>query len=117
MTTTAAPQGTDHATEHPTGHATGTSPASGATTITPGPASRQDGTHPRPQLLRAAWADLGGAWDFADDLHDEGVDARWWAAYGPAAFDRTIHVPYPPEAPASGIGATSATDFSPSGRP
>ena len=57
----------------------------------------QDGTYPRPQLVRNAWADLSGTWDFA-------VDARPRATPATIAFDRTIQVPYPPESLASGIG-------------
>jgi hypothetical protein len=68
----------------------------------PGRASEQDGTHPRPQLLRAAWTDLGGPWDFRyeDDLAAEVDDSR--------GFDpqHTITVPFPPESVASGIGDT-----------
>ena len=30
-------------------------------------ASEQDGTYPRPQMLRAAWADLCGPWAFCFD--------------------------------------------------
>ncbi|PSL37508.1 glycosyl hydrolase family 2 [Labedella gwakjiensis] len=65
-------------------------------TTPPPPASRQDGTHPRPQLLRSSWQSLDGDWDFAfgDDP----------AAFPDSVeFDRTIVVPYPPESPASGI--------------
>lgn len=62
-------------------------------------ASEQDGTYPRPQLIRADWCDLGGAWDFGfgdepDQLPDDAV------------FDKSIIVPFPPESPASGIGDT-----------
>ena len=61
--------------------------------------------YPRPQLVRSAWADLNGAWDFAYDDKDAGVRDSWYLP-GSAAFDRTITVPYPPEATASGIGDT-----------
>ena len=76
-------------------------------------ATEQDGTYPRPQLLRRHWADLCGPWDFAPDPDDAGLDAGWWAGgdgseaggSAPAApFDRVIRVPFPPESPASGIG-------------
>jgi len=30
-------------------------------------ASAQDGSYPRPQLMRKAWADLCGAWNFRFD--------------------------------------------------
>lgn len=71
-------------------------------------ATQQDGTHPRPQLLRRHWADLCGPWDFARDAGDDGVDGGWWTGRdghdGP--FDRVIQVPFPPESEASGIGDT-----------
>ncbi|MDR6868175.1 beta-galactosidase/beta-glucuronidase [Microbacterium resistens] len=68
------------------------------------PASRQDGSYPRPQLVRAHWADLTGTWGFAFDPEDVGVRDGW--AHDPAPFTREIVVPYPPESPASGIGDT-----------
>lgn len=75
-------------------------------------ASEQDGTYPRPQLVRPRWADLAGAWDFATDPDDVGVDEGWWdpgptRGAGGDPFDRTITVPFPPESQASGIGDTS----------
>lgn len=60
---------------------------------------KQDGTYPRPQLVRRHWRDLGGAWEFA-----YGADAD--QAPESVRFDRTIVVPYPPESPLSGIGET-----------
>src|SRR6478736_6239301 len=65
-------------------------------------ASTQDGTYPRPQLVRPRWLDLSGEWDFAYD-DDVTVDPR---AGVPAEFPRTIVVPYPPESPLSGINET-----------
>lgn len=65
-------------------------------------ASAQDGSYPRPQLRRAAWADLTGPWEFAYDDDDRGRDEAWFD--GSDAFDRVITVPFPPESPASGIG-------------
>jgi beta-galactosidase/beta-glucuronidase len=61
--------------------------------------------YPRPQLVRPAWSDLSGRWDFAHDDDDSGMRDGWYLP-GSAAFDRTITVPYPPESPASGIGDT-----------
>ncbi len=58
--------------------------------------------HPRPQLVRPGWRSLDGPWQFAYDDRDVGVRDRWVG--DPAAFDRVILVPYPPESPASGIG-------------
>lgn len=66
-----------------------------------GRASLQDGTYPRPQLVRAAWADLGGRWEFqADDL-DEGRAGGWQLR---ERLDSQIVVPFPPESEASGVG-------------
>lgn len=75
------------------------------TTSAPPRATAQDGTYPRPQLLRARWADLCGLWSFAADPADVGMDDAWFAPGAPG-FDATIQVPFPPESPASGIGAT-----------
>lgn len=62
-------------------------------------ATEQDGTYPRPQLVRSAWHDLSGEWAFASD----DVPAR---PLREVSFDRTIVVPFPPESPASGIHET-----------
>ncbi|WP_407343209.1 glycoside hydrolase family 2 protein [Pengzhenrongella phosphoraccumulans] len=67
-------------------------------------ASMQDGTYPRPQLLRPAWADLSGAWKFQYDDADEGRAARW---HVDPHFGSTIAVPFPPESAASGIHDTT----------
>lgn len=62
-------------------------------------ATTQDGTYPRPQLLRAEWCELAGLWDFG--FGDDPLQGP-----GDAPFDREIVVPFPPESPASGIGDT-----------
>ena len=65
----------------------------------------QDGrVHPRPQLARERYSDLGGPWGFAYDDGGRGLDEGWQARRD--VFDRTIIVPFPPESPASGIGDT-----------
>lgn len=61
--------------------------------------------HPRPQLTRARWIDLGGPWGFAYDDAGRGFDERWQERQD--IYTRTIEVPFPPESPASGIGDTS----------
>lgn len=66
-------------------------------------ASRQDGSYPRPQLIRPHWRELGGAWGFAFDDADEGLAGRWYAE---PDFARTIQVPFPFESSASGIHDT-----------
>jgi len=58
-------------------------------------------SHPRPQLTRRDWTDLGGTWEFAYDDAGVGLHQEWHSG-GP--FDRTIVVPFPPESPLSGIG-------------
>ena len=63
-------------------------------------ASEQDGSYPRPQLIRPDWADLCGVWSFQHDDGEPG-DADWSAGL-PSA--RSITVPFPPESLASGIG-------------
>lgn len=62
-------------------------------------AATQDGTYPRPQLLRANWADLAGPWDFAWDDSLE-------LTLSEVEYDHRIEVPFPPESPASGLGDT-----------
>jgi beta-galactosidase/beta-glucuronidase len=66
--------------------------------------SRQDGTHPRPQLLRQWWCDLSGLWSFAFDDDDQGVCDGWWRD---TQFSGVIRVPFPPESASSGIADTA----------
>ena len=68
-----------------------------------GLASGQDGTYPRPQLVRDEWTSLDGEWDFAYDDADRGLTERW-AEDADAVFPLTIVVPFVPESAASGIG-------------
>ncbi|OIJ64751.1 glycoside hydrolase family 2 protein [Streptomyces mangrovisoli] len=84
-------------------------------------ANELDGTYPRPILRRECWHSLDGVWEFGYDDADEGERDGWFglgtaaegaaaggaAAGGSGAFDREITVPFPPEAPASGIGETA----------
>jgi beta-galactosidase/beta-glucuronidase len=58
-------------------------------------------SHPRPQLVRERWTDLGGAWQFAHDDADAGLREGWVAQ--PERFTRTIQVPFPPESRLSGV--------------
>ncbi|MBV9330113.1 MAG: beta galactosidase jelly roll domain-containing protein, partial [Alphaproteobacteria bacterium] len=60
--------------------------------------------HPRPQLRRAVWTELGGKWQFCFDDADRGRAEHWQS--DAKKFDRTIVVPFPPESPASGVGET-----------
>ncbi|WEO77788.1 glycoside hydrolase family 2 TIM barrel-domain containing protein [Cryobacterium sp. SO2] len=66
-------------------------------------ASRQDGSYPRPQLVRPHWHELAGAWGFAFDDAGVGEAARW---HTDPRFERTIQVPFPYESAASGIHDT-----------
>lgn len=58
--------------------------------------------HPRPDAVRAHWANLNGEWEFRFDPKDEGVAARWFEP-GAGGFDRKITVPFPWESELSGI--------------
>ncbi|MFF1573407.1 glycoside hydrolase family 2 protein [Leifsonia sp. NPDC058292] len=76
------------------------------------PATANDGTYPRPQVVREHWLELDGEWGFAFDDAQTGLRDAWFKAgsssgSGADHFDRSIVVPYPPESPASGIGDTS----------
>lgn len=67
--------------------------------------SRQDGTYPRPQLMRPRWRTLDGPWGFEHDDDGQGLDDGW--AEPGRETSRRIVVPYPPESSASGIGDTA----------
>ena len=72
-------------------------------------ATAQDGTHPRPMMLRDRWTDLGGTWQLAHDDERQGqVQVQAWHRDldldDRARFDRDVTVPFPPESPASGVG-------------
>jgi beta-galactosidase/beta-glucuronidase len=70
-------------------------------------ATQQDGTYPRPQLVREQWTDLCGTWQLAFDDARTGVDEHWAGLDelgDRSVFDRDVTVPYPPESAASGVG-------------
>ncbi len=67
-------------------------------------ASTQDGSYPRPQLVRPQWADLTGTWGFAFDDEDAGARLGW---EGTGIRSGRIVVPFPPESAVSGVGDTS----------
>ena len=67
-------------------------------------ASRQDGSYPRPQLVRSQYVSLDRRVGFAYDDEDGGRVEHWEREAAP--FDRTILLPFSPESPASGIGET-----------
>lgn len=56
---------------------------------------------PNPQFSRPGWVDLRGDWRFCFDDDDQGMRERWFVH--PDVLDRTIRVPFPPEAEPSGI--------------
>lgn len=58
--------------------------------------------HPRPDQVRPDWVNLNGTWDFAFDDADQGIKDSWQKNGIPGA--RPILVPYPYQAPLSGIG-------------
>jgi beta-galactosidase/beta-glucuronidase len=64
-------------------------------------ASVQDGQYPRPQLVRPAFSDLTGEWEFDHDDSNVGLTEGWH--HGDKKFGRKIQVPYPPESKLSGI--------------
>ncbi|WP_035776595.1 glycoside hydrolase family 2 TIM barrel-domain containing protein [Arthrobacter sp. H5] len=67
-------------------------------------ASSQDGTYPRPQLVRAQHVPLDVKCGFAYDDDNVGLDGLWH--HDASAFDREIQLPFAPESAASGIGDT-----------
>ncbi len=58
--------------------------------------------HPRPDLQRADWVNLNGAWAFRFDPDDAGERARWFDT-APAGFPLRITVPYSWGSPLSGV--------------
>ncbi|MCL3862135.1 glycoside hydrolase family 2 protein [Actinotalea sp. K2] len=67
-------------------------------------ASTQDGSYPRPQLVRTAHQALDRECGFAYDDSDVGLQQRWHERAD--VFDRRIRLPFSPESAASGIGET-----------
>jgi len=56
-------------------------------------------------LCREEWLSLDGTWDFAHDDAGKGLGARWFDPAVTEPFSQRIEVPFPPESPASGVGA------------
>ena len=63
--------------------------------------------YPRPQMVRDAFLNLNGEWDFSFDFSNSGLERNYQLE---AEFERKILVPFCPESPLSGIGYT---DFIP----
>lgn len=55
--------------------------------------------HPRPDWIRP-WVSCDGAWRFAFDPDDKGLDEKWFAGH---SFESTITVPFPWQSELSGI--------------
>ena len=75
----------------------------------PARATAQDGTYPRPMLVRETWTDLGGTWQLAHDDERVGRARAWHRDLDlddREHFDLDVTVPFPPESPASGVGST-----------
>lgn len=70
-------------------------------------ASTQDGSYPRPQLVRESWVTLDGEWEFAYDDDDAGLAGRWFEAEA-EPLPLRIEVPFAPESQRSGVGGTGA---------
>lgn len=66
--------------------------------------SAQDGSYPRPQLLREKWQPLDGTWQFRVDPTSMGIQEGWY--HGEWAESENIVVPYPPESAMSGLERT-----------
>ncbi|MDH7571861.1 MAG: glycoside hydrolase family 2, partial [Armatimonadota bacterium] len=58
--------------------------------------------YPRPDRVRPEWANLNGAWRFAFDDDDLGLRLGW--CENASAMRREIQVPFPYQAPLSGVG-------------
>ena len=58
--------------------------------------------HPRPDFKRSPWQNLNGQWDFEFDPDNKG-EAEQWFVPGKHFFSQKITVPFPWEAPLSGI--------------
>jgi Glycosyl hydrolases family 2, sugar binding domain/Glycosyl hydrolases family 2/Glycosyl hydrolases family 2, TIM barrel domain len=58
--------------------------------------------HPRPDAMRANWANLNGRWEFRFDAQEQGL-AEGWEKPGTAGYNQTIVVPFPWESELSGI--------------
>ncbi len=56
--------------------------------------------YPRPNFQRENWQNLNGAWQFAFDDHNQGMNERW---YQQPKFEKTIQVPYTYQCELSGI--------------
>ena len=66
--------------------------------------------HPRPDLMRAEWQTLNGAWQFEFDDANRGL-AEGWYKNAAQKFSRTIQVPFAFQTKLSGINDPSFHDY------
>lgn len=66
-------------------------------------ASQQDGTYPRPQLVRERAVLLDRQVGFAHDDQEVGLAEHWFEPASAQRFDRQIQLPFAPETELSGI--------------
>ena len=78
-------------------HVSGNNGGSGTAALR---ASRMESARPRPQLVRASFHGIDGAWGFA---HDDAAVGRAEGWFDGRPFPQTITVPFPPESQDSGI--------------
>lgn len=65
--------------------------------------------YPRPQMLRTAWMNLNGTWDFDFDDKNVGLEEKWFEAK--RVFTKNIQVPFAYQAKLSGIHDTTFHDW------
>ncbi|MFE5323145.1 glycoside hydrolase family 2 protein [Paenibacillus sp. NPDC056579] len=65
--------------------------------------------YPRPQLVREAWMNLNGTWEFEFDDNRVGDGEQWGS--GLKSFTRTIQVPFAYQSELSSIGETGFHDL------
>jgi hypothetical protein len=71
----------------------------------PAPEALPRSEYPRPQFRRASWLCLNGVWQFEFDDDDVGLAHDWTRR---TSLDGRIVVPFPHQAPLSGVGDRSA---------
>ena len=64
--------------------------------------------YPRPQMVRDAWINLNGPWEYRTDRAVSGTDRKWYLPE--TEFPETIEVPFCRESVLSGIGDTDFCD-------
>lgn len=80
------------------------------TTLDPEGAADVRARHPRPRLVRSAWHDLGGEWEFASESNPTSQLPMLVDGAPPLPLSQRIVVPYPPESPMSTVHETAPHD-------